>query len=153
MADGNNGIMQEMMTAFWQQQMQEMESSNFDWKFHQLPLARIKKVMKSDDDVKMISAEAPIVFSKACEIFILELTMRAWINTEENKRRTLQKSDVAGAVGKADMYDFLIDIVPREEATKPASGPKNKVRYLYHSLSTLKHSTLTFNRDAAANIV
>lgn len=34
----------------------------------QLPLARIKKVMKaSDDQVKMISAEAPILFAKACE--------------------------------------------------------------------------------------
>ncbi|RKO85675.1 histone-fold-containing protein, partial [Blyttiomyces helicus] len=84
-----------------------------DFKFHNLPLARIKKVMKTDEDVKMISAEAPLVFSKACEIFILELTMRAWTHTEENKRRTLQKSDVATAVSKADMYDFLIDIVPR----------------------------------------
>lgn len=38
----------------------------------------------------MISAEAPVLFAKACEIFILELTLRAWIHTEENKRRTLQ---------------------------------------------------------------
>lgn len=66
----------------------------------------------------MISAEAPIVFSKACEIFILELTLRSWIHTEENKRRTLQKSDVALAVSKADMYDFLIDIVPRDDIPK-----------------------------------
>jgi len=38
----------------------------------------------------MISAEAPVIFAKACEMFILELTMRAWTHTEENKRRTLQ---------------------------------------------------------------
>lgn len=31
--------------------------------------------------------------------------MRAWIHTEEHKRRTLQKSDVATAISKADMYD------------------------------------------------
>ena len=43
----------------------------------------------------MISAEAPIVFAKACEMFILELTLRSWRFTEENKRRTLQRSDVA----------------------------------------------------------
>jgi hypothetical protein len=29
--------------------------------------------MKSDEDVRMISAEAPIVFAKACELFILEM--------------------------------------------------------------------------------
>jgi len=46
--------------------------------------------MKLDEDVKMISAEAPVLFAKAAEIFIHELTLRAWIHTEDNKRRTLQ---------------------------------------------------------------
>jgi len=45
--------------------------------------------------------------------------MRAWIHAEENKRRTLQRSDIASVLAKSDMFDFLIDIVPREEA-----GPK-----------------------------
>ncbi|PWA81229.1 histone-fold protein [Artemisia annua] len=40
-----------------------------------LPLAIIKKIMKVDEDVRMISAEAPIVFARACEMFILELTL------------------------------------------------------------------------------
>ena len=48
------------------------------------------QIMKLDDDVKMISAEAPVLFAKAAEMFITELTMRAWIHTEDNKRRTLQ---------------------------------------------------------------
>jgi len=87
---------------------------------HQLPLARIKKVMKADPEVKMISAEAPILFAKGCDIFITELTMRAWIHAEENKRRTLQRSDIASALAKSDMFDFLIDIVPREEASSHA---------------------------------
>ncbi len=77
--------------------------------------------MKADPDVKMISAEAPILFAKGCDIFITELTMRAWIHAEENKRRTLQRSDIASALAKSDMFDFLIDIVPREEA---AGHPK-----------------------------
>ena len=72
----------------------------------------------------MISAEAPILFAKGCDIFITELTMRAWIHAEENKRRTLQRSDIASALARSDMFDFLIDIVPREEAaTKRTSGP------------------------------
>lgn len=48
-----------------------------DFKNHNdLPLARIKRIMKSDEDVRMISAEAPVLFAKACEMFILELTLR-----------------------------------------------------------------------------
>lgn len=73
--------------------------------------------MKADPEVKMISAEAPILFAKGCDVFITELTMRAWIHAEDNKRRTLQRSDIAAALAKSDMFDFLIDIVPREEAT------------------------------------
>jgi hypothetical protein len=76
--------------------------------------------MKADPEVKMISAEAPILFAKGCDIFITELTMRAWIHAEDNKRRTLQRSDIAAALAKSDMFDFLIDIVPREEATSHA---------------------------------
>ena len=38
----------------------------------------------------MISAEAPILFVKAIEIFITELTHRAWLHTKTSKRRTLQ---------------------------------------------------------------
>lgn len=39
---------------------------------------------------QMISAEAPVLFAKAAEIFISELSLRAWVHTEDNKRRTLQ---------------------------------------------------------------
>ena len=40
--------------------------------------------------VRMIASESPVVFAKACEMFVLELTMRSWSHAEENKRRTLQ---------------------------------------------------------------
>ncbi|XP_052900932.1 nuclear transcription factor Y subunit gamma [Anopheles moucheti] len=80
-----------------------------------LPLARIKKIMKLDEEVKMISSDAPLLFAKAIEIFIQELTLRAWLHTEHNKRRTLQRSDIAMAITRYDQFDFLIDIVPRDE--------------------------------------
>lgn len=112
---GLHGHYRQLMIRYWQNVLGDLENEEHDFKVHQLPLARIKKVMKSDEDVKMISAEAPILFAKGCDIFITELTMRAWIHAEENKRRTLQRSDIACALSKSDMFDFLIDIVPREE--------------------------------------
>jgi hypothetical protein len=78
----------------------------------------------------MVSSEAPLIFSKACEIFISELTLRAWMVAEENKRRTLQRSDVCSAVQKSDQYDFLVDIVPREELNY--RGKLSKVCKLFH---------------------
>jgi nuclear transcription factor Y gamma len=105
---------QQQLRLFWQQQMTEIETRS-DFKNHQLPLARIKKIMKSDEDVRMISSEAPVLFAKACEMFILELTLRSWIHSEENKRRTLQRNDIAAAITKTDIFDFLVDIVPRDD--------------------------------------
>jgi nuclear transcription factor Y gamma len=80
-------------------------------KNHQLPLARVKKIMKTDEDVKMISSETPVLFAKACELFILEITRRSWVYTEENKRRTLQKSDIADAIMHTAIFDFLEDVI------------------------------------------
>ena len=63
----------------------------------------------------MISSEAPLLFAKAAQIFIteviqntiivcikLKLTLRAWIHTEDSKRRTLQRNDIAMAITKFD---------------------------------------------------
>ncbi|XP_063932409.1 uncharacterized protein LOC135144317 isoform X2 [Zophobas morio] len=105
---------QNQLRQFWSNQLAEVQGV-CDFKNQILPLARIKKIMKLDENVKMISAEAPILFSKALEIFICELSLRAWAHTEENKRRTLQKIDIGTAVTRCDMYDFLIDIVPRDD--------------------------------------
>ncbi|GFP99275.1 nuclear transcription factor y subunit c-2 [Phtheirospermum japonicum] len=113
---------QQQLQAFWANQMQEIDHQTLDFKNHSLPLARIKKIMKADEDVRMISAEAPVIFAKACEMFILELTLRSWIHTEENKRRTLQKNDIAAAISRTDVFDFLVDIIPRDEVKEECLG-------------------------------
>lgn len=99
---------------FWANQIAEIEKTA-DFRNHTLPLARIKKIMKLDDSVRMIATETPVVFAKACELFILELSSRSWIHTEENRRRTLQRNDISAAVTRSDTFDFLVDTVPREE--------------------------------------
>ena len=118
---------------FWHNQVSRIENlhpKSHEFKGpHSLPLARIKKIMKLDEDgVKMISADAPVVLAKACEIFILELTLKAWTHTESSRRRTLQRNDVSKAVSQSEMCDFLIDIVPRDDSktdTKVGSSVGN----------------------------
>lgn len=68
--------------------------------------------MKSDEDVRvsitliitailtimhfqMISAEAPILFAKACEMFIIEMTHKAYYYAKKSNRKTLQRNDIA----------------------------------------------------------
>ncbi|KAM0683724.1 CCAAT- binding transcription factor component [Mitosporidium daphniae] len=42
-----------LLQNFWQSQLQAIEHGELDFKNFQLPLARIKKVMKTDEDVKV----------------------------------------------------------------------------------------------------
>ncbi|KAK9137203.1 hypothetical protein Sjap_007797 [Stephania japonica] len=131
----------QQLQTFWANQYQEVEQAT-DFKNHSLPLARIKKIMKADEDVRMIAAEAPVIFARACEMFVLELTHRSWNHTEENKRRTLQKNDIAAAITRTDIFDFLVDIVPREDlkdeelasiprGTLPVGAPVDSLPYFY----------------------
>ena len=77
----------------------------------------------------MISVETPLLISKACELFIIELAYRGWIHTIEENRRTLQRNDIAQAISQNDFYDFLLDIV--EESCK------NKLLYSGHSYTKM----------------
>ncbi|XP_021231252.1 nuclear transcription factor Y subunit gamma isoform X4 [Numida meleagris] len=137
---GSSSDAQQNLQSFWPRVMEEIRNLTVkDFRVQELPLARIKKIMKLDEDVKMISAEAPVLFAKAAQIFITELTLRAWIHTEDNKRRTLQRNDIAMAITKFDQFDFLIDIVPRDELKPPkrqeevrqAVTPAEPVQYYF----------------------
>ncbi|XP_047939934.1 nuclear transcription factor Y subunit C-4-like [Salvia hispanica] len=100
---------------FWRDRLSEIRDAPTDVKTpHTLPLARIKKVMKSDEKVRMISADTPVLFSKACELFVMELSVRAWMHTQLNNRKTLQRNDVAFAIRDHSLLAFLKDIVPLE---------------------------------------
>ena len=55
---------------------------------------------------------------QACEMFILELTARAWSHSEENKRRTLQRNDISAAVRRTDVFDFLVRASFRAEGCR-----------------------------------
>ncbi|CAK9150658.1 unnamed protein product [Ilex paraguariensis] len=105
-------LLKQNMQLFWNHRLYEIRSASEFRTHHRLPLARVKKIMKADEGVKMISADTPVLFAKACELFILELTLRSWLHTDENKRRTLQRCDIARAIRNEKLLDFLADAVP-----------------------------------------
>ena len=65
-------------------------------------------------------------------VFIAEVTARAFIIADSNKRRTLSRQDIAKALSKSDQFDFLIDIVPREDGVNGA-GPSKRVAEVEHN--------------------
>ncbi|EFH62191.1 hypothetical protein ARALYDRAFT_899680 [Arabidopsis lyrata subsp. lyrata] len=100
----------EQLKNFWSKEME----GDLDFKNHKFPITRIKRIMKFDPDVNMIAAEAPILFSKANEMFIMDLTMRLWLHAQERKRLKIQRFDIAAAVAQTVIFDFLLDEVTKE---------------------------------------
>lgn len=39
---------------------------------------------------------------------LAQLTLRAWVHADGHKRRTLSRADVANAIAKTDVFDFLL---------------------------------------------
>ncbi|EGT52716.1 CBN-NFYC-1 protein [Caenorhabditis brenneri] len=121
--------MTEMTEDFWRQRKHKMatipeaematKSRNMS-----LPMARVKKIMRIDDDVRnfMIAADAPIFMAQAAELFIEEMTSMGWQYVSEARRRILQKTDIATAVQNNDQFDFLIDFLPPKCDPSPSTN-------------------------------
>jgi len=59
-----------------------------------LPLAKIKNMMKLDDEIKLCQKNAYYVVGKLTELFIQELAKNAHSVAKLNKRKTMNLEDI-----------------------------------------------------------
>jgi len=71
--------------------------------------------MQEDEIVKMIATETPILFSKAVEVFMVDLVTRAYEQTRKGNRTTIVSADVKAAVENCDWLEFLGDMITPTE--------------------------------------
>ncbi|XP_017408969.2 uncharacterized protein LOC108321662 isoform X1 [Vigna angularis] len=121
-------IQEGKLRSFWEKQLMDIQAAEAFKSQHKLPLARIRRIMKTDADVQMVSAETPMLMSKACEIFIQELTYRAWMRAEESNKSTVQPCDVAKVIMQNHAMQFLTDIVPDNLQNFCAYGAQQEER-------------------------
>ncbi|NXA50272.1 NFYC factor, partial [Nothocercus julius] len=123
-----NSDAQQSLQSFWPRVMEEIRNLTVkDFRVQELPLARIKKIMKLDEDVKVHSC---VFLGRRYEIFKLKNGFPLLL---------LQRNDIAMAITKFDQFDFLIDIVPRDELKPPkrqeevrqAVTPAEPVQYYF----------------------
>ncbi|KAK3288178.1 hypothetical protein CYMTET_4337 [Cymbomonas tetramitiformis] len=77
-----------------------------------LPLARVRRLIKTEEDVKMVSSEASFLITKSTELFLELLSQRAAAIMDSEDRTQLTYNDVATSVDENDPLEFLRDIVP-----------------------------------------
>lgn len=76
-----------------------------------LPLARVRRVMKSDDCIRAVTQEAGVLVCKATELFLGSLAERA-LEAEGGDSQALTYTSVAAVVSRTNRLDFLRDVVP-----------------------------------------
>lgn len=76
-------------------------------KLIQLPLNRIKGIMKLDPDVNVTSAAVIFAIAKSVELFIQSLARESFVHTAHSKKKTMQKADVDLAIASVDSLTFL----------------------------------------------
>ena len=70
------------LVAFWESESAQAEEALHtdgaitDDSQPDLPVARIKRIMKADEDVKMLTAESSVLMAKAVELFVQDLSIR-----------------------------------------------------------------------------
>ncbi|KAF9582683.1 hypothetical protein BGW38_010894 [Lunasporangiospora selenospora] len=89
----------------------------------QLPVARIKRIVKEDADVSMVSNDAVFLISMATELFLASFANKAYNIAKLEKRKAVSYKDLATAVSRYEWLEFLQDVVPR---TMPLSAAIEK---------------------------
>lgn len=75
------------------------------------PPARIKKIMQTDEDVGKVAAPVPVIISKALELFVESLLLKASANTQAKNARTLTPQHLKQTILSEARFDFLKDLV------------------------------------------
>ncbi|CAG9808214.1 unnamed protein product [Chironomus riparius] len=74
-----------------------VKSNNQD-RITNLPLAKIKHIIKLDPEVKLVNGEAVYLITKTTEMFIKTLAKEAFGYAAQNKKKTITKSHVDQAL-------------------------------------------------------
>ncbi|VAI76874.1 unnamed protein product [Triticum turgidum subsp. durum] len=130
---------QRAVDQFWRERQEDMEAT-VDFNDRILPMSRLKRLIRAEEDGMMIAADTPAYLAKLCELFVQELALRAWACAQSHHRRIILESDIAEAIAFTESYDFLATVLLEHQRearlvgraatpTTPASPPPD-VRYV-----------------------
>mmetsp|Transcript_8808 Transcript_8808/g.10534 ORF Transcript_8808/g.10534 Transcript_8808/m.10534 type:complete len:152 (-) Transcript_8808:464-919(-) len=128
-------LRQQHENTFFQEQekeVRELDPKTVDFKkYSDLPIARVKRIMKGDEDVNMVSSEVPVILGEACKIFIHDVCKQAWFKTSLEKRKNLQRNDIKEIIETTEQFDFLVDVFDGTiEAEKLEAKQKHQLAQL-----------------------
>ncbi|XP_020619390.1 chromatin accessibility complex protein 1-like isoform X1 [Orbicella faveolata] len=106
-------------------------------KLTQLPVARIKTIMKSSPDLPSFSQDSVFLITKATELFVDYLAVTA--HKQESDSRQLTYKGLSKVVEDDEALQFLADIVP----------PKVLVKDFMESLKKSRKSSIEIRSSSS----
>ncbi|KAH6560989.1 hypothetical protein BASA62_010152 [Batrachochytrium salamandrivorans] len=90
------------------------------------PAARIKKIMRLDEDVGKVAQVTPLLISKALECFLQSMIEATLVETRSRNAKKMTSAHVKRTILSQEKFDFLKDIVeaipdPIEEVVEETS--------------------------------
>ena len=85
----------------------DQQAADAKHKHVQLPLTRVRMMIRSDPDVNIVGQEALMVITKATEMFISYVARECYTQTIQAKRKTIQKRDFDACIPLRDELAFL----------------------------------------------
>nr|KIR88630.1 DNA polymerase epsilon p12 subunit [Cryptococcus tetragattii IND107] len=80
------------------------------------PVTRVKKIVKADRDIDIMSSEAVFMVSVAAEYFIKHFMEEGYTKARLEKRKLINYRDMANVVARSEEFDFLkgliTDVIP-----------------------------------------
>ncbi|EJT45609.1 hypothetical protein A1Q2_01001 [Trichosporon asahii var. asahii CBS 8904] len=90
------------------------------------PMARLKKIVKADKDLDMMTTEAVFLVGVATEYFIKHFMEEGYTKARLEKRRIVNYRDMANVVARSDEFGFLSDVIPQPMSMSEALELKKK---------------------------
>lgn len=116
--------------ALKEQDDQDPASNHKKQAIEEVPLARIKRIMKQDScepPPRMVSVAAILTMAHVSLEFTRLLTSIAWtFYAKEDKRNTLQAKDLHDAVYSSQCFDFLVDVLDMFDEAQGGQGESGR---------------------------
>jgi len=79
-------------------------------KSSRFPAARIKKIMRTDEDVGKVASVSPVLISRALELFLASLITATVDETKRKDAKKISSQHLKSVIENVEMFDFLADI-------------------------------------------
>jgi len=131
---------QQMIEEFWMRKQEEIEAIE-DFGERTIPMTCLKKVICAEKGKMMMTSDTPTFLTKACEIFVQELSVRSWVCASSHNRSTILDSDIAEAIASIESYDFLNDVLCAHLEKYKFDPCLQSTKKPYHHMLTSQSST------------